>query len=73
MVEQMICQEQLIIFRLHAGDNRWKKIKAKVDRFETLPLDDWEFLISWLRDRNMLKYKLRQYGKNYTDSKLDAK
>jgi hypothetical protein len=70
--EKMLGQAALIRFRLQSNDLRWKKIKRVYDRFETISLEDWEFLTEWLKDREKLRKQLfKNYGGFYKDPQID--
>lgn len=69
----MLQQDQMIIYRLHLNDSRWKQLKRVIDRFDTLSLSDWNFVVEWPKsnERKNLRYKLRNFGKIYIDDVLD--
>lgn len=68
----MMPQRQLIVYRLKTNDTKWKEIKRVYDRFEKLPLADWNFLIDWLHNRKRLIKDLKTYGYEYKDSVIDS-
>jgi len=69
----MIGQKFLLIFRLEMNDNKWKRIKRVCDRFETVSLEDWNFLTEWLVKREKMKLDLYMTHKVvYRDKDLDS-
>jgi len=68
----MLPQRQLIVYRLRMNDDRWKSIKRVHDRFETISINDWEFMCRWLRERKKLIENLNVYGTIYFDIVLDS-
>jgi hypothetical protein len=68
----MMPQRQLIVYRLKTNDSKWKEIKRVYDRFETIPLEDWNFLIDWLHNRRRLIKDLELYGMEYKDIIIDS-
>jgi hypothetical protein len=68
----MLGEDQILIYRLQANDYKWRKYKKVIDRFGTLELDEWEFVTRWLKERELLRYRLRKSGKIYKDNMLDV-